>query len=296
MTSPEPWTVRRLLEWTTEHFRTHGSDSPRLDAEILLAAALGMKRIELYTHFETEPSESQRGIFREQVKRRAAGEPVAYLVGYKEFFSLPFLVNHETLIPRPETEMLVIEALDRLKTRSELAEPHIADVGAGSGCVAIAIAKNNPRTRITAIDRSTGALDVARQNAERHGVSDRVRCVASDLFAALPEEETFDMIVANPPYVSDAEYEQLPVSVKNFEPKSALVGGSRGTEIIARLIHEATGRLRSNGSLLIEFSPMIAADCRDLLTDGRWINTAILKDDARFDRILVSTFVAAKDS
>jgi release factor glutamine methyltransferase len=146
--------VKRLLEWTTEHFKKHDSESPRLDAEILLAQVLGCKRIDLYVSFAKDPGEDERTRFREMVKRRAAGEPVAYLVGYKEFYSLSFEVTCDTLIPRPETEHLVVESLDLLAKMGQRDDLSVCDIGTGNGAIAVAIAKNAPKCRVTAVDLS----------------------------------------------------------------------------------------------------------------------------------------------
>ena len=173
----EPWTVLRLLQWTTEHLRKTGSSSPRLDAEILLAEAMKCQRIELYTSFAQEPSEDVKARFRELVKRRASGEPVAYLVGKKEFYSISFHVSKDCLIPRGETEHLVIECLDRAKRLLASAPNqtiHIADVCTGSGCIAISLAKSLPQAQLLAIDLSPEALAIAKINVEEHALSDRV--------------------------------------------------------------------------------------------------------------------------
>ncbi|HBT76598.1 MAG TPA: peptide chain release factor N(5)-glutamine methyltransferase [Planctomycetaceae bacterium] len=300
MDQEAPWTIRRLLEWTTGHFTQRGSDTPRLDAEILLAAALGIKRIELYTGFESVPGEEGRSVFREYVKRRGAGEPVAYLVGQKEFFSLPFHVTRDTLIPRPETELLVLEALDCVETVGvETGEDkpnsspgktfRLADVGTGSGCVAVAIAKNKPNARITAIDRSPAALQIAKENAIANGVAERIAFFESDLFHSVPGEVAFDLVVSNPPYVSEAEYAALAPNVRNYEPREALLAGTKGTETVERLIRESEERLRSGGTLLVEISPMIAVDCVRLFDPDRWNDVRLVKDDARRDRIVRGT-------
>ncbi len=183
-----------------------------LDAEILLAHARGCSRIELYTAFDTEPTEEQREAFREMVRRRGEGMPVAYLVGYREFYSLKLRVNESVLIPRPETEHLVIEALDQAK-RMRTAAPdqtlHLADVGTGSGAIAIAIAKHLPNSLIQAVDISPDALQIARWNVEQLGVTEQVELIEGDLLEPLTEEPTLDLIVSNPPYVSEAEYAAL---------------------------------------------------------------------------------------
>jgi release factor glutamine methyltransferase len=264
----EPWTIGRLLNWTTDFLRQKGAESPRLDAEVLLAHVRGGKRIELYTAFEEIASEPLRERFRELVKQRAAGMPVAYLVGQREFFSLPFEVTPAVLIPRPETELVVIRALDLAKQLplTERADGiQIADVGAGSGVLAVTLAKRLPTSAVTAIDLSPAALEVARRNAERHGVADRIDWVEGDLFASVPPERTFDLVVSNPPYVATSELAELAVDVRRYEPSLALDGGPEGTTVIERLIPQAAQRLRPGGWLLMEISPSIAGRVETLL-------------------------------
>jgi release factor glutamine methyltransferase len=264
----EPWTIGRLLNWTTDFLREKGAESPRLDAEVLLAHVRGCKRIELYTAFEEPASDEMRQRFRELVKQRAAGKPVAYLVGQREFFSLPFEVTPDVLIPRPETELLVVRALDLAK-QAPLTERQdgiqIADVGAGSGILAVTLAKRLPTSQVTAIDISPAALAVARRNAERHGVVDRIEWIEGDLFANVPADKKFDLIVSNPPYVTTAEMAQLATDVRSYEPALALDGGEQGLDVIDRLIAQAEARLAPDGWLLIEISPTIAARVETLL-------------------------------
>lgn len=265
-TAEQPWTVLRLLEWTTEFFQKRGSESARLDAEVLLAHARGCSRIELYTAFGEQPDDEQKTAFRELVRRRGEGTPVAQLVGYKEFYSLKLRVNEHVLIPRPETEHLVIEALDCAKEMKVDNRPiRIADVGTGSGAIAVAIAVNLPNAQVTAIDLSPEALQIAAYNAEQHGVDDRIDFVAGDLLAELAEPATFDLICSNPPYVSETEFAELSPSVRDHEPKMALVSGPDGTETIKRLMGESYGRLEVGGRLMIELSPMIADACEELV-------------------------------
>ncbi|MFW6125330.1 MAG: peptide chain release factor N(5)-glutamine methyltransferase, partial [Pirellulales bacterium] len=270
MSDAQPWTIGRLLSWTTEYLQHRGSDSPRLDAELLLAEALGRPRIQLYAAFEHQPDEPALRRFRELVKRRAGGEPVAYLLGRREFYSLDFRVTPEVLIPRPESEHLVVTLLDLAHRPSpgrgpETPEVRIADVGTGSGILAVAVAKHLPAARVTATDVSAAALAVARENAVAHGVDDRVELVESDLFERVPRSARFGFIVSNPPYVSEAELERLPTVVRDHEPAGALLAGERGTEVIERLVPQAAERLRPGGHLLIEVSPMIAAAVEGLL-------------------------------
>jgi len=283
----EVWTVGRLLQWTTEYFKQHGADTPRLDAEVLLAEALGCQRIDLYTAYESIPSQEQRAVFREMVRRRAAGTPVAYLTGRREFYSLSFRVTPAVLIPRPETELLVVALLDLARQRAGGAEVRIADVGTGSGIIAVCAAKHLPAARVTAIDISPQALEVARSNALEHGVAERIELVCSDLFQSVPAEQTFDFVVSNPPYVGSQHADAVSPEVRQHEPPVALFAGPRGTEVIQRLIPQAAERLAAGGYLLIEVSPMIHDAAQAMLqSDGRFDVAPTLKDFARLPRVL----------
>src|SRR5262245_61661681 len=203
----EPWTVLRLLTWTTDYLKQHGSDSPRLDAEVLLAHARGCERIMLYAAFDQVVSDDVRAKFRELVKRRAEGTPVAYLVGKREFYSLSFRVTPEVLIPRPETELVVVETIESsAKFKVQGSKLEVADVGTGSGAIAIAVAKHAPLCRVMAIDNSLPALAIARENAAAHGVGDRFEFVQGDLLAGLPADPRFVVVASNPPYVSESEF------------------------------------------------------------------------------------------
>jgi release factor glutamine methyltransferase len=292
---PEPWTVGRLLQWTADYLKGHGSESPRLDAEVLLAEALGCQRIELYTTFEDVPGDDKRSAFRELVRRRAEGTPVAYLVGRREFYSLSFRVTPDVLIPRPETELLVVAVLDLVKAKgpessnsqSPIPNPLIADVGTGSGIIAVCLAKHLPGSRVTAIDISPAALAVAEENAKKHGVAERIEFVAGDLLASVPAGRQFDVVVSNPPYVTTAELETLAPDVKKFEPHGALVAGPKGTEVIERLIPQAAERLCPGGHLLMEISPTIHdAVCSLLKNDNRFELGPTIKDLARLPRVV----------
>jgi release factor glutamine methyltransferase len=310
--SDQPWTVGRLLNWTTEFLKEKGAESPRLDAEVLLAHVRGCKRIELYTAFEQPASEELRTKFRELIKQRAAGKPVAYLVGHREFFSLPFAVTPDVLIPRPDTELLVVRALDIAKPQPRVNDPPeqpetddapeaptpkptpappkpiaIADVGTGSGILAVTLAKHLPGASVTMIDVSPAALAVAQQNADRNGVSDRIEAIESDLFAAVPAERKFDMIVSNPPYITSEEMQQLAVDVRRYEPTLALDGGPQGTDAIERLIPQAAERLRPGGWLLMEISPTIVGRVEQLLeADPRLELKPTQKDLAGLARVV----------
>jgi release factor glutamine methyltransferase len=288
MSEADNWTVGRLLTWTTDYLRERGSETPRLDAELLLADARGCERIQLYTAFDEVVDDKVRAAFRDFVRRRAQGEPVAYLVGHREFYSLSFQVTPDVLIPRPETEHLVVELLDRIKESGSIERPiRIADVGTGSGAIAVAVAKHARACTVTAIDISSRALEVARSNAERHGVADRIQWVESDLFAVLPAEEKFDFVVSNPPYVSESEWRELSKTVRDFEPHTALVAGPGGTEVIARLIPQAADRLQIGGWLLTEISPMVEQRVRARIEeDGHFEPAETAKDLSGVARVI----------
>jgi len=286
MAAEETWTINRLLAWTRDFFKKKGIEKPQLEAEILLAHAMGIKRIELYTAYETEPTEAQRTVFRDFVKRRGSGEPTDYLTGSKEFYSLLFKVDHNVLIPRPETEDLVLQTLDIINTHTEENAPVIVDVGTGSGIIAVTLAKHLPErlaaAKIIAVDISAEALNIARCNAKAHGVAERIGFRQSDLLEQV--SETLDIVVSNPPYISQSEFEALPTDVKDFEPKAALLAGVEGTDVIERLIPQAADRLRPGGHLLLEVSPMIAESVAKLLHG--WDNVQIFPDSAGRQRIV----------
>jgi len=267
--------------------KSHGSESPRLDAEVLLAAALKCQRIELYTEFNNEPSEEVRAAFKELVRRRAEGTPVAYLVGHREFYSLEFRVTPDVLIPRPETELLVIALLDRAKARPVGEKLTIADVGTGSGIIAVCAAKHLPGCLVTAIDINPAALMVAKTNAKMHGVSSRIEFIHSNLFAAVPRDSKYDFIISNPPYVASGDLQALASDVKNHEPHDALVAGERGTEVIEVLIRQSAERLNSGGYLLVEISPMIHDQVLALLEAETPLELLpTIKDLARLPRVV----------
>ena len=281
--SDDVWTVGRLLGWTADWLGTKGSESPRLDAEVLLAHVRGCQRILLYTAFDAPVGDAERARFRELVKRRGEGEPVAYLVGSREFFSLPFAVSPAVLVPRPETEGLVVRVLDLCKP---LDAPRIIDVGTGSGAIAVTLAKHLPRARLVASDVSPAALAVARENARRHGVADRIEFLEGDLLADPRAAGPWDVVVSNPPYVRDDEFEALPRDVRLHEPRGALVAGPTGVELIARLAGEAAGRLASGGWLVVEIGPGVVAAAEAALAAVRGLEPApTLKDLAGLPRV-----------
>jgi len=227
------------------------TDTPRLEAEVLLAEVLGVSRTALLAHPEQRVTTSARARYESLVRRRAAACPLPYLLGRAEFYGLDFEVSPAVLIPRPETETLVELALARRPRR-------VLDVGTGCGCIAVTLAVHLPAARVYATDISLPALEVAHRNAQRHGVGARVRCVAGDLLTmlarapALAGAQCLDLVVANPPYVADAEWESLPRSVREYEPSVALAGGADGLAVVRRLLAQAPGVLRPGGVLLVE--------------------------------------------
>jgi release factor glutamine methyltransferase len=240
----EAWTPLKLLGWTQGFFAGKGVDAPRLTAELLLAHALGCDRVRLYLDFDKPLGDPELGRYRELVRRRAAGEPTAYLTGTREFFGHRLAVDPRVLIPRPETELLAELALELLPEGGAA-----LDLGTGSGALAIALALGRPGARVTAVDLSPGALEVARANAEALGAA--VTFLAGDLYQPLPADARFQVIVSNPPYVPSGELPGLQREVRR-EPLLALDGGADGLDLLRRVVAGAPARLEAGGALLVE--------------------------------------------
>ena len=301
MPDETPWTVGRLLEWTQKFFEKKGIAQPRLDAEILLAHALGTERIGLYLAYEREVETDARARFREWVQRRADGEPTRYLVGGCEFMSLAFKVGPGCLIPRPETELVVEEVMARCgKTRGHAPAAEGASAGAavavidlctGCGCVAVSVAVHVPESRVVATDVSAPALAMARANAAAHGVADRVTFLEGDLYEALEAADAApaDYLVANPPYVAEAEWKTLQPEIRNHEPREALVAGPEGTEVIERIVKGAPAHLKPGGTLVVEIGAGQGPAVQDMAARVRGIEgIEIRKVYAGHDRMLVA--------
>ena len=284
----EQWTLKRLLDWTKDYFEKVGSDSSRLDAEVLLAEALQCQRIELYTRFEEVPPAETLTEYRAWVKRRGAGEPVAYIVGHKEFYSINFDVTPSVLIPRPETEHIVVAAIEAAKSIDD-SPIRIIDVGTGSACVAIALAKHIESSVIAATDVSTDALEVARANAAKHDVADRVRFFTGDLLEALPAgSKPVHLIVSNPPYIGREEINTVEETVLKYEPEMALFGGEQGTEIIQRLVDQSVDMLLPGGQLIFENSPAVFVQCLEIVEKSPLTLVETIKDFAGLRRVIVA--------
>jgi len=263
----ETWTVLSILQWTTGFFEKQGIDSPRLDAEHLLAHMLGLERIQLYVQFERPLDPSERQVFRELVKRRAAGEPVQYIVGEWEFWSLPFAVRPGVLIPRGDTEVLVEEALGiaRSLAGDDGQGLRIGDVGTGSGAIAVALAHELSGATVWADDIADVPLAVAPQNAEANGVSERVTILRGAGLSPLLRASgggPLDLVCSNPPYIRAADHAGLMREVRDWEPAEALVSGADGLDVIRRLVDEVAhpGALRPDGAVLLEIGDAEQAD------------------------------------
>ncbi|NIA17146.1 MAG: peptide chain release factor N(5)-glutamine methyltransferase, partial [Planctomycetes bacterium] len=230
------WTIQKLLNWITQYFTDSNIDAPRLSAEILLSCVLKLARIELYTNFDKVIDKSDLDRLHSLVKRCVNNEPIQYLTGSTEFYSLSLNVSADCLIPRPETELLVERAIEFLRTRT--GRQYVCDLCTGSGCIAVAIAKNFENAHIIATDICDKALSVAATNVEKYNLCDRIELLVGDLFAPIIAQldvSEFDLIVTNPPYVSSGEYEALAENVKNYEPKGALYAGADGLDIYRRI-------------------------------------------------------------
>jgi release factor glutamine methyltransferase len=285
----EQWTVLKLIDWTREYFARSGLEEPRLAAEILLADVLGCERVRLYARYDEPVAAEPRGAFRELVRRAAAGEPIAYLTGRKEFYSLSFKVTPDVLIPRPETELLVDAALE--VARAADGPVRLWDLCTGSGCVPVAAARYAPNLTALASDISEAALAVAAANVAAHQLDDRIRLERADLFDAAAEatgQEGFHVITANPPYVSEGDYEDLSPQVRR-EPAVALRAGADGLEVIRAIAAGAAGRLAPGGTLAVEIGMGQADAVHDLLTEaGGYEDIRFRKDPAGIERTAVA--------
>lgn len=281
-----PWTIGRILEWTTQYLRADNQavSTSRLEAQLLLAHALNCSRTELYTRYDEQPTEAQRSLLRDLVRQRAQGCPVAYLLGRKEFFSLEFEVNPDVLIPRPDSEWLVAETLELIK---EISEPRLIDIGTGSGCLAIALAKRHPTARLTAVDRCDKALAVARRNAEKHQVADRIQFLQGDLFDSVPSGARFHVIFSNPPYIATAQIATLDKDVRLHEPMLALDGGCDGFAVLGPLMEKAPPFLEDQGWLIWEIGSDQEEESRTRIEKaGGWELAKTVADGAGHPRVM----------
>ncbi len=284
----EVWTINKLLSWISQYLKDRKIESPRLHAELLISYVLGLKRIELYTHHDTQVAKHDLEKLHALVKRAGLNEPIAYLVGKTEFYSIEIEVSQDCLIPRPETELLVQRAIEFLRMRDGI--QLVCDLCTGSGCIAVAIAKNFSQAKIIATDISDQALLIAARNVEKYNLQERIKLLSGDLFdPVIPQLDTgkFDLIVSNPPYISDIEYEKLDKNVKEYEPRIALFAGVDGLDIYKRIIEKADLFLKPSAALMFEIGYSQGPSVRELLDNTQsFSEITIEKDFNDNDRIV----------
>lgn len=278
----DTWTVRSAILWTADYLKKKGSDAPRTDADLLLADAMGVDRLRLLLDFDKPLSPQERRAYRERIERRAAGEPLAYILGKKEFYGREFGVDRRVLIPRPETEGLVELALPLLPAG---APGRVLDLCAGSGCLGITLALERGSVQVDLVELDPGAAEVARTNVERWEVGERVRVLVGDLFA--PVDGVYDLIVSNPPYVTSGEIPGLSREVRR-EPALALDGGEDGLDVVRRIVAGAGERLRPGGVLAMELAIPQPAQVVPLLLDAGFSRAERRQDFTHRDRYVIA--------
>jgi release factor glutamine methyltransferase len=286
---PTTWTTRKLLDWIATAFTDRDLDAPRLSAEILVSHVLECERLRLYMDPDRPAAPAEREALRDLVKRALAHEPIQYLTGTAYFFGMPFHSDRRALIPRPSTETIVEQLLQHARREDSGPVRSIADLCTGSGCLAVALAKNLPDARFVATDISEDALALARSNADRHDVADRLEFRQGDLLAPLAvdgESETFDAITANPPYIPDYEWGDVEPNVKDHEPHLALRGGADGLDLVRPLIDGIVGHLRPGGWAAIEVAACHAADAAGLARNAGLTDVIVLQDHDGLDRVI----------
>ena len=268
--------ILNILKEAVTMLESSGLTNPRLDAEVLLASLLRKDRADLYSHPEKLLSETELGAFRQQIGRRKTGEPVAYIVGRKEFWSLTFEVNRHVLVPRPETEILVEEVL-RVCREEGRENPSILEIGTGSGAISVTLAIEMKKAQIVATDFSQEAITVALRNARNNGVEKQISFLLGNLFQ--PISGTFDIIVSNPPYISKEEYAHLTLEVRGFEPESALLAGIEGIEIHREIIQGGPSFLKAGGWLLMEIGAGQKDRIENMLKESHLYDNIAFRDD-----------------
>jgi len=286
------WTIQQALTWADEYLQAEGLPDPRLSAELLLASVLGLDRLRLIVHIDQFLDEPEWTLFQEKILRRAGHEPIAYLLGQKEFWSLNFEVNPDVLVPRPETELMVEESIEILSDRTGLKT--LVELGTGSGAVSIALAKSTalPETiHFLATDISWKALRTAQKNACNHKVEKKIRFVQGDWLGPFSSRERWiDLLISNPPYVSDNEMDNLPLTVKRYEPLKALAGGQDGLEAIRHILQQASKQLKVGGWLLLEIGETQGDQVLNLARGHHFNPITICRDNAGKDRVLKACY------
>ncbi|MFO0873476.1 MAG: peptide chain release factor N(5)-glutamine methyltransferase [Phycisphaerales bacterium] len=283
--APRRWTTRELLQWTSGHFREKGVDSPRVCAEMLLAHVLGCERMRLYMEADRPAAPEELVRFRELVARAGRHEPVQYLVGHAWFFSRKLEVDASTLIPRPSTETVVETALVHFREHA-IDAPRVLDLCTGSGCIAISIAAQLPGATIVATDVVPAALALAARNARAHNVATRIEFREGSLWEPIADDEPFDAICANPPYISDLEWDDVPPNVKHHEPASALRAGPDGLDLVRPTVGGASARLAPGGLLAVEIAASQEAASLRLARDSGLVDARVVRDFEGLPRVL----------
>jgi len=280
---PEPWSIRRALSWATEDFRTRGFESPRLDAELLLGHAIGLDRVHLIIDGERPLDAGELSRFRDLIRRRRRAEPVAYILGQREFFGMAIAVDRRVLIPRPDTEILVETALRRTERLDAFGTA--LDLCTGSGCVALAFARQRRNWRITGVDISAEAIELAGENAARLGLDGGIRLLVGDLTEPLGPDERFDLLTANPPYIPAAEVQRLEPGIRDFEPNIALDGGADGLRVTRRIVELAPGVLEPGGVLALEIGYDQGLRVEELMRAAGFVQIERARDYGRHERV-----------
>ena len=276
------WTILKILQWTQQYFQSKGVENPRLDAEVLLCAVLDKSRIQLYTNFDEPLEEQELKQYRGYVARRAAREPVAYILGHKGFLQYDFKVTKDTLIPRPETELLVEQLVSLNRDRGPV---RILDLGCGSGAIIDSLLAALPDARVTGVDFSPVAAAVTRENAQSLGVGDRLETVVSDLYEKVPREEKFQVLVSNPPYIPEGDLDGLQAEVHR-EPRRALDGGRDGLDFYRRILRDLWSYLDPEGMAAFEIGQGQGEDVARLCREAGLDCVKVRKDYGDMDRMV----------
>lgn len=276
------WTILKILDWTRQYFASKGVENPRLDAEVLLCAVLDKSRIQLYTNFDEPLEEQELKQYRGYVARRAAREPVAYILGHKGFLQYDFKVTKDTLIPRPETELLVEQLVSLNRDRGPV---RILDLGCGSGAIIDSLLAELPEARGMGVDISPGAAAVTRENAQSLGVGDRLETVVSDLYEKVPREEKFQVLVSNPPYIPEGDLAGLQAEVHR-EPRRALDGGRDGLDFYRRILRDLWSYLDPEGMAAFEIGQGQGEDVARLCREAGLDCVKVRKDYGDMDRMV----------
>lgn len=283
------WNILDLITWGSAYLTEKGISDARLNIELLLAYVLRLPRIQLYTNFDKPLSAEELARCKELLKRRLAHEPLQYILGETEFMGLKFSVDKRVLIPRPDTEVLVEFAVNKLKqTFNSSSEIQVLEIGTGSGCIAVSVAKSMQNAVVTAIDVAPDALEAAKANAERNGVQERITFLQKDFFKNDTFEKKFHCVVSNPPYVSHYEFQLLPKEVKEFEPKNALTDGSDGLTFYKAIAQDGKSLLHDNGFVAVEHAYNQSEEVQKIFRHSGWKSILSLKDYGGNFRVVIA--------